>query len=117
MPGQNGQGTPNGQGSPNGQSRTDGRTGGGFPGWGRTGEGGPMGRGGGMGGLLDGAQVSAEAKKLLLEAKMCVSPGIGFGEYGDDHVRFALIENQDRIRQAVRGIRGMFRADGLVTKA
>jgi len=31
-----------------------------------------------------------------------------FGEYGDDHVRFALIENQDRIRQAVRGIRGMF---------
>ena len=57
------------------------------------------------------------AKKLLLEAKVCVSPGIGFGEYGDDHVRFALIENQDRIRQAVRGIRGMFRADGLVTKA
>ena len=37
--------------------------------------------------------------------------------YGDDHVRFALIENQDRIRQAVRGIRGMFRADGLVTKS
>ena len=57
------------------------------------------------------------AKKLLLEAKVCVSPGIGFGEYGDDHVRFALIENQDRIRQAVRGIRGMFRADALVTKA
>jgi alanine-synthesizing transaminase len=56
------------------------------------------------------------AKKLLLEAKVCVSPGIGFGEYGDDHVRFALIENQDRIRQAVRGIRGMFRADGLVAK-
>ena len=57
------------------------------------------------------------AKKLLLEAKVCVSPGIGFGEYGDDHVRFALIENQDRIRQAVRGIRAMFRADGLVQKA
>jgi alanine-synthesizing transaminase len=56
------------------------------------------------------------AKKLLAEAKVCVSPGVGFGEYGDDHVRFALIENQDRIRQAVRGIRGMFRADGLVTK-
>ncbi|RMM94564.1 aminotransferase class I/II-fold pyridoxal phosphate-dependent enzyme, partial [Pseudomonas savastanoi] len=51
------------------------------------------------------------AKKLLAEAKVCVSPGIGFGEYGDDHVRFALIENQDRIRQAVRGIRSMFRAD------
>ncbi len=56
------------------------------------------------------------AKKLLAEAKVCVSPGVGFGEYGDDHVRFALIENQDRIRQAVRGIRGMFRADGLVQK-
>ncbi|WP_250963263.1 hypothetical protein, partial [Pseudomonas sp. CG7] len=35
----------------------------------------------------------------------------------EDHVRFALIENQDRIRQAVRGIRGMFRADGLTGKA
>jgi len=57
------------------------------------------------------------AKKLLAEAKVCVSPGVGFGEYGDDHVRFALIENQDRIRQAVRGIRGMFRADGLVAKS
>ena len=56
------------------------------------------------------------AKKLLAEAKVCVSPGVGFGEYGDDHVRFALIENQDRIRQAVRGIRGMFRADGLINK-
>ena len=54
------------------------------------------------------------AKKLLAEAKVCVSPGIGFGDYGDDHVRFALIENQDRIRQAVRGIKSMFRADGLI---
>ena len=45
-----------------------------------------------------------------------MSPGVGFGEYGDDHVRFALIENQDRIRQAVRGIRSMFRADGLITQ-
>jgi alanine-synthesizing transaminase len=54
---------------------------------------------------------------MLAEAKVCVSPGVGFGEYGDDHVRFALIENQDRIRQAVRGIRAMFRADGLVGKA
>jgi alanine-synthesizing transaminase len=43
-----------------------------------------------------------------------VSPGIGFGDYGDDHVRFALIENQDRTRQAVRGIKAMFRADGLL---
>ena len=56
------------------------------------------------------------AKKLLAEAKVCVSPGIGFGDYGDDHVRFALIENQDRIRQAIRGIRQMFRADGLTRK-
>lgn len=46
---------------------------------------------------------------------MCVSPGIGFGDYGDTHVRFALIENSDRIRQAVRGIKSMFRADGLLT--
>lgn len=45
------------------------------------------------------------AKKLLNEAKVCVSPGIGFGDYGDTHVRFALIENRDRIRQAVRGLK------------
>ncbi|MEE4407540.1 MULTISPECIES: alanine transaminase [unclassified Serratia (in: enterobacteria)] len=57
------------------------------------------------------------AKRLLAEAKVCVSPGIGFGDYGDTHVRFALIENQDRIRQAVRGIKAMFRADGLITPA
>ena len=54
------------------------------------------------------------AKKLLGDAKVCVSPGIGFGDYGDTHVRFALIENADRIRQAVRGIKAMFRADGLL---
>ena len=52
--------------------------------------------------------------KLLQDAKVCVSPGIGFGDYGDTHVRFALIENSDRIRQAVRGIKSMFRADGLL---
>lgn len=40
--------------------------------------------------------------------------GIGFGDYGDTHVRFALIENRDRIRQAIRGIKAMFRADGLL---
>lgn len=51
------------------------------------------------------------AKKLLQEAKVAVSPGIGFGEYGDDHVRFSLIENEQRTRQAVRGIREMFRRD------
>ncbi|MEX2524270.1 MAG: alanine transaminase [Gammaproteobacteria bacterium] len=51
------------------------------------------------------------AKHLLLQAKVAVSPGIGFGEYGDDHVRFALIENEHRTRQALRGIRQMFRQD------
>lgn len=54
------------------------------------------------------------AKKLLIEAKVAVSPGIGFGDYGDTHVRFALIENEHRIRQAVRGIKEMFRKDGLL---
>ena len=52
------------------------------------------------------------AKKLLLEAKVAVSPGVGFGEYGDGHVRFALIENEHRTRQAVRGMRSMFRQIG-----
>jgi alanine-synthesizing transaminase len=52
------------------------------------------------------------AKKLLIDAKVAVSPGIGFGEYGDDHVRFSLIENPHRTRQAVRGIRNMLRKDG-----
>jgi len=42
---------------------------------------------------------------LLREAKVAVSPGIGFGEYGDRWVRFALIENEHRTRQAIRGIR------------
>ena len=55
---------------------------------------------------------SLEFSKLLLEkAKVCVSPGIGFGEYGDDYVRFALIENESRIRQAVRGIKAMLREE------
>jgi alanine-synthesizing transaminase len=49
------------------------------------------------------------AKKLLNDAKVAVSPGIGFGEYGDDHVRFSLIENEHRTRQAIRGIRDMIR--------
>jgi alanine-synthesizing transaminase len=49
------------------------------------------------------------AKQLLAKAKVSVSPGIGFGDHGDDHVRFALIENESRIRQAVRGIKAMFR--------
>jgi len=54
------------------------------------------------------------AKKLLAEAKVAVSPGIGFGDYGDDHVRFALIENEARTRQAIRGIKDLFRKDGLL---
>ncbi|CAG0946200.1 partial alanine-synthesizing transaminase, partial [Gammaproteobacteria bacterium] len=54
------------------------------------------------------------AKQLLAKAKVSVSPGIGFGDHGDDHVRFALIENESRIRQALRGIKAMFRTDGLL---
>jgi alanine-synthesizing transaminase len=50
---------------------------------------------------------------LLKEAKVAVSPGIGFGEYGDGHVRFSLIENEERTRQALRGIRQMFQKDGV----
>ncbi|HZF30738.1 MAG TPA: alanine transaminase [Gammaproteobacteria bacterium] len=54
---------------------------------------------------------SLEFSKLLLDkAKVSVSPGIGFGDFGDSHVRLALIENESRIRQAVRGIKAMFRA-------
>ncbi len=54
------------------------------------------------------------SKKLLKEARVAVSPGIGFGEYGDTHVRFGLIENEHRTRQAIRGIREMFRRDGVL---
>jgi alanine-synthesizing transaminase len=57
------------------------------------------------------------AKKLLADAKVAVAPGIGFGQYGDDHVRFALIENEARSRQAVRGVRDMFRRDGVLKLA
>jgi alanine-synthesizing transaminase len=56
-------------------------------------------------------------KRLLDGAKIAVSPGVGFGDYGDDHVRIALIENEHRLRQAVRGIRDMFRKDGLLRGA
>ncbi|MBW1668293.1 MAG: aminotransferase class I/II-fold pyridoxal phosphate-dependent enzyme [Deltaproteobacteria bacterium] len=45
------------------------------------------------------------SKMLIQKAKVAVSPGIGFGHYGDDHVRFALVENSHRIKQAIRGIR------------
>lgn len=54
------------------------------------------------------------SKRLLQEAKVAVSPGVGFGEHGDDHVRFGLIENEHRTRQAIRGIRDMFRNGGLI---
>ncbi len=47
-------------------------------------------------------------KLLIKEAKVAASPGIGFGEYGDDHVRFSLVENEHRIRQAVRGMKKLF---------
>jgi len=56
-------------------------------------------------------------KRLLEDAKIAVAPGIGFGDYGNDHVRIALIENEHRLRQAVRGIRDMFRKDGLLRGA
>ena len=52
------------------------------------------------------------SKKMLQEARVAVSPGIGFGEYGDNYVRFALIENEHRTRQAIRGIRSMLRESG-----
>lgn len=51
-------------------------------------------------------------KKLIADAGVAASPGIGFGEYGDEYVRFGLIENPHRTRQAVRGIKQMFRRDG-----
>ena len=56
----------------------------------------------------------AFANLLLDQAKVSVSPGVGFGDYGDEYVRFALIENESRIRQAIRGIKTMFRADGIL---
>ncbi len=52
---------------------------------------------------------SVEFSKMLIEkAKTAVSPGVGFGEYGDDYVRFALVENPHRTRQAIRGIKQIF---------
>jgi len=50
------------------------------------------------------------SKKLLIDATTAVSPGVGFGDRGDNYVRFALIENEERTRQALRGIRQMFKA-------
>ena len=50
------------------------------------------------------------SKLLLNEAKVAVSPGVGFGEYGEGYVRFGLIENEHRTRQAIRGIKRVLRA-------
>jgi alanine-synthesizing transaminase len=47
------------------------------------------------------------AKLLIQECKVAVSPGIGFGDFGEGYVRFALVENEQRIRQAVRGLRSL----------
>ena len=56
------------------------------------------------------AMGSLEFSKLLIqEAKVAVSPGIGFGEYGEGYVRFALVENEQRIRQALRGLKTVTR--------
>ncbi len=55
------------------------------------------------------------AKKLLVEAQVAVSPGIGFGEYGEGFLRFGLIENEQRTRQAIRNIRRMMRRDGVIS--
>jgi alanine-synthesizing transaminase len=53
---------------------------------------------------------SLEFSKLLLEkALVAVSPGVGFGPLGEGYVRFALVENEQRIRQATRGIKGVLR--------
>jgi alanine-synthesizing transaminase len=49
------------------------------------------------------------SKKLLNDAHVAVSPGVGFGDHGDGHVRFSLIENEERTRQALRGIKQMFK--------
>jgi alanine-synthesizing transaminase len=53
------------------------------------------------------------SKRLLREAQVAVSPGVGFGEMGEGYVRFALVENRQRIRQAVRGIRRFLREQGV----
>ncbi|MFT4854244.1 MAG: alanine-synthesizing transaminase [Candidatus Pseudothioglobus sp.] len=53
------------------------------------------------------------SKMLLQEAHVAVSPGVGFGQYGDDHVRFALIENEHRTRQALRGLRKVFASSSI----
>jgi len=53
----------------------------------------------------------AFSKLLLKEAEVAVAPGIGFGEYGDGHVRIALVENRQRLRQAIRNIKHFLQKD------
>ena len=57
------------------------------------------------------------ALKLAREADVAVSPGVGFGEGGDGHVRFALVENEERIRQATRSIRKLLHQVGAPSEA
>ena len=56
----------------------------------------------------------AFAKLLMARAHVAVAPGLGFGEHGDGHVRIGLVENTQRLRQAIRNIRGFLQADGNV---
>jgi alanine-synthesizing transaminase len=57
------------------------------------------------------------SKRLLLEADVAVAPGVGFGEYGDGHVRLALVENPQRVRQAARSIKTFFGRDDVADTA
>jgi len=57
------------------------------------------------------------SKFLLREGKVAVSPGIGFGEGGDEYVRFALVENEHRTHQAIRGIKTALKLDNQGTSA
>ncbi len=52
------------------------------------------------------------AKRLMTEARVAVAPGVGFGEEGEGFVRLALVENEQRLRQAARGIKKMMAAGG-----
>jgi alanine-synthesizing transaminase len=54
------------------------------------------------------------AKLLMERAQVAVAPGLGFGEYGDSHVRIGLVENTHRLRQAIRNIRAFLHADSNV---
>ena len=68
--------------------------------------------------FLDAGIKSLEFSKLLLDkAKVAVSPGIGFGEYGDEYVRFALVENEMRIRQASKGVKHFINNEEFFHKA